>query len=213
VPAPPSVPLRADAARNRRQILRAAAEVFAEQGADVPMEEIARHAGVGVGTLYRRFPDREALVVAVAHDSIQALVQKMRTAAEQEPRAWDALVRSMSYSQELKLSIPATSQPTATLPAAIKNDPGIRELRRELTQVLGQLVDQAQAEGTLRTDVGAGDVAQLFALVYRAGRSSRNARSDIAASRALAVILDGLRTSPHTTLPGQPLAPEDLGQS
>jgi AcrR family transcriptional regulator len=128
---PLAVPLRADAARNLRRILTAAAEAFAEQGGDVAMEEIARRAGVGVGTLYRRFPDREALVVAVVRDSFATLAETMR-------------------------------------------------------------------------------VAQLFALVFRAGRPDGGRGSDLASSRALAVVLDGLRTGGHTALPGRPLAPRDL---
>lgn len=209
---PPRVPLRADAARNLRRILTAAAEAFADQGGDVPMEEIARRAGVGVGTLYRRFPDREALVVAVVQDSFQTLLDTMRAAQQQEPSAWQALVRSMSFSQELTLSTPPTSPLAAPSRAALAADPGIRALRRAFIEVLEQLVERAQAEGALRDDVGAGDVAQLFALVYRAGRPDGRPRSDVASSRALSVVLDGLRTGAHTSLPGRPLTPRDLEQ-
>lgn len=207
---PPEVPLRADAARNLRLILTAAAELFAEQGGDVPMEEIARRAGVGVGTLYRRFGDREALVVAVVRDTFQTLVDSMRAAQQQEPSAWEALVRSMSYSQELRLSTPSTSPLLAASRAALEADPGIRALYGELIEVLEQLVSRAQDEGTLRSDVGAGDVAQLFALVHKAGRPDVEPRSDVAAGRALAVVLDGLRTGPRTPLPGRPLTTRDL---
>lgn len=207
---PSAVPLRADAARNLRRILTAAAEAFAEQGGDVPMEEIARRAGVGVGTLYRRFPDRDALVVAVVRDSFETLVDTMRAAQQQEPRAWEALVRSMSYSQELRLSTPPTSPLAAGSRAALVADPGIRELRAAFIEVLEQLVERAQAEGDLRDDVGAGDVAQLFALVVRAGRPNGGRGSDIVSGRALAVVLDGLRTGARTALPGRPLTPRDL---
>jgi AcrR family transcriptional regulator len=207
---PPKGPLRADAARNLRRILTAAAEAFADEGGEVPMEEIARRAGVGVGTLYRRFEDREALVVAVVQDSFATLLGTMRTAQEEEPSAWDALVRGMSSSQELRLSTPPTSPLLAASRAALENDPGIRSLYREFIELLERLVEQAQDEGSLRVDVGAGDVAQLFALAYRASRPDGRPRSDLASSRALAVILDGLRTSAHTPLPGEPLSPQDL---
>ena len=207
---PPVTPLRADAARNLRRILTAAAEAFAEQGGDVPMEEVARRAGVGVGTLYRRFPDREALVVAVVRDSFETLVDTMRAAQQQEPRAWQALVRGMSHSQELRLSTPPTGPLAAASRAALAADPGIRALRGAFVEVLEQLVERAQAEGDLRDDVGAGDVAQLFALVVKAGRPGGGRGSDIASSRALAVVLDGLRTSARTALPGRPLTPRDV---
>ena len=85
--------LRADARRNREQIIVAARGVFAERGFDVPMDEIARAAKVGVGTLYRRFPDRDALMRAVATDSLTRVLDEARRAAAEEPSAWQALVR------------------------------------------------------------------------------------------------------------------------
>ena len=75
--------LRADARRNRDQIVAAAKQWFAVQGPDVPMEEIARAAGVGVGTLYRRFPDREALIRAVVRESLTISVAEARAALEE----------------------------------------------------------------------------------------------------------------------------------
>jgi AcrR family transcriptional regulator len=202
--------LRADARRNREQLLTAAARAFVEEGPEVPMEEIARSAGVGVGTLYRRFADREALMVAVVQHNLESLLEKIRGAAEDEPRAWDALVRSMSYSRELRISLPATSLLPPALASAVRNDPVVRRLRQELTDVTNRLVHAAQQEGTLRPDVGAGDVAQLFTLVYRATPATGDHVADLAATRALAVILDGLRTGPHGTLPGRPLDTADL---
>ena len=79
VTSPADTSLRADARRNRDQILAAAAHAFVASGSDVPMEEIARAAGVGVGTLYRRFADREALLVAVVEHDVTALLARIRT--------------------------------------------------------------------------------------------------------------------------------------
>jgi AcrR family transcriptional regulator len=205
MPSPAAPPLRADARRNREQLLTAAARAFVDEGPEVPMEDIARAAGVGVGTLYRRFADREALVVAVVQHNLESLLAKIQVAVEDEPRAWDALVRSLSFSRELRISLPPTSQLAPELAAAVRNDPEVQRLRRELTEVTDRLVDAAQQEGTLRADVGAGDVAQLFTLVYRATPTAGDQAADVAASRALAVILDGLRTGPHGILPGHPL--------
>jgi AcrR family transcriptional regulator len=84
--------LRADARRNRGQLVEAAGALFAERGPDVPMEEIARRAGVGVGTLYRRFPDRDALVRAVAFVSFHRVVENARGAAA-EPDGWAGITR------------------------------------------------------------------------------------------------------------------------
>ena len=202
--------LRADARRNRRQLIDAAARAFAEDGGDVPMEEIARRAGVGVGTLYRRFPDRDALVLAVAQESLQDLVAQVRQAVQQEPRAWDALVRSISYSRDLKLAVRPASSVSPTAAEAVRNDPVIADLRHEFAGLLTGLVEGAQREGSMRGDVGAGDVVHLFTLVYRATETRPEGTADLAAQRALGVVLDGLRIGPHGPLPGHPLRPEDL---
>jgi AcrR family transcriptional regulator len=202
--------LRADARRNRDQILAAAARTFAADGPDAPMEEIARTAGVGVGTLYRRFADRESLMVAVVQHNLESLLGKIRAAVQDEPLAWDALVRSMSSSLELRLSLPTTSLLPPGLATAVRDDPTVHRLRRELTEVTDGLVAAAQREGSLRPDVGAGDVAQLFTLVYRAAPTAPGATEDFTTARALAVILDGLRVGPHAPLPGRALDTADL---
>jgi len=193
--------LRADARRNRDQIIAAASHAFADEGPDVPMEEIARRAGVGVGTLYRRFADREALVLAVIRDSVEAVVLEMRRAAAEEPLAWDALVCAVDHSRQLKLSLRASNLLSAGHPAT-RDDVRLRDLRSELIDVIDGLVTAAQREGTLRPDVGTGDVMFLFSQVYRATSSDAE---DTAAKRALAVLLDGLRIGPKSALPGRPL--------
>ncbi len=188
----------------------AAARAFADVGSDVPMDEIARRAGVGVGTLYRRFADRESLVVAVVRSSLDALLQKIRAAAEDEPRAWGALVQSMSFSHELRLTLPRTADLPPALAAAVRADAGTARLRAELTELVERLVAAAQQEGSLRADVGPGDVTHLFALVYRSAPTRAEDPDDIVTSRALAVILDGLTTGGNTDLPGRPLETGDL---
>ena len=85
--------LRADARLNRERILAAARDSFVERGADVPLEEIAARAGVGIATLYRRFPDRAALQRAVALDVLTRVGQEARAAIEEEPDAFSALDR------------------------------------------------------------------------------------------------------------------------
>lgn len=206
-----SVPaLRADARRNREQILLTAARTFVEDGVEVSMDRIARSAGVGTGTLYRHFPDREALVLAVVRHSLATIVERIRAAVVEKPRAWDALVASMSYSRELRLLLPAVALLPADLAAAIRADPEVRQSRAELVRLTDELVAAAQQEGTLRLDVGAGDVTQLFAMVYKTTPARADETADLAAARTLAVILDGLRTGGHGSLPGRPLDADDL---
>ena len=103
--ADPETTLRADARRNRDQILAAAKNIFAVSGPEVPMEEIARAAGVGVGTLYRRFPDRDALVRAVAMDNFERVLIDARVIAAEETSSWRALERLLRQSVELQLSV------------------------------------------------------------------------------------------------------------
>src|SRR3954452_6185705 len=87
--------LRADAHRNRQHLLAAARDVFVEQGADAPLDEIARRAGVGIATLYRRFPERAALIRAVVVDVLQAVGDEARRALDEEPDTFQALARYM----------------------------------------------------------------------------------------------------------------------
>src|SRR5918912_696083 len=94
-------PLRADAERNRARILAAAAEVFAERGLDVSLDDVAAHAGVGVGTVYRRFPDKDALIDALFEDKIAGVAEVAGRALElKDP--WDAFetfVRAVAQAQ------------------------------------------------------------------------------------------------------------------
>jgi AcrR family transcriptional regulator len=211
--------LRADARRNRDQIIVAARTIFAEQGPDVPMEEIARAAAVGVGTLYRRFPDRDALISAVARDNFGRVLTEARAAVAEEPTAWEALVRLLRQSRELKLSVQlAMVSPMAA--SIIREDPMTDEFRRVLLSELDAVVHAAQAEGSLRKDIDTGDVAMLFSLLLRQistrpdGSPRKRSRYDqaarIAPDRCMALMLDGLRAQPGSPLPGRPLTSADL---
>jgi AcrR family transcriptional regulator len=202
--------LRADARRNRDQIVAAAKQWFAVQGPDVPMEEIARAAGVGVGTLYRRFPDREALVRAVVRESLTNSVAEARAALAEEPTAWQALVRVLRQSRELRLIVrlAMASQPAKTV---VKDDEESGELRRAMIEVLDSAVHAAQAEGTLRTDIDTGDVAMLFTLLVLQVPMPDEEAAELARERCIALMLDGLRTQAGTLLPGRPLTAADVG--
>jgi AcrR family transcriptional regulator len=209
--ADPESPLRADARRNRDQIIAAARTIFAEHGPDVPMEEIARAAGVGVGTLYRRFPDREALIRAVAQNNFSRVLTEARAAVAEEPTAWAALVRLLRQSRELRL----TAQLAMISPLAAKvihDDPMTVEFRRVIMAELDGVVHSAQAEGTLREDIDTGDVAMLFSLLLRQISTGSEQASRLAQERCMALMLDGLRSSGRSTpLPGRPLTTADLG--
>lgn len=202
--------LRADARRNRDKLIETATRAFAEYGPDVPMEKVAQRAGVGVGTLYRHFPDREALVLAVVQASLATTLERARQARDEEVRAFDALVRSMSGSLELRLTLRVSHLFSPAATAAIRADPTIREISRELGEIADGLVRAAQEEGTLRPDVGSGDVRYLFSLLLHGRQDTPGETSEIAFERAREIVLDGLRARPGTPLPGRPLTAADL---
>jgi AcrR family transcriptional regulator len=181
--------LRADARSNRDQILAAAQIVFREQGVEVSMKEIADRAGVGVGTLYRRFPDRAALITAAAHSYLSGLAEMAATARREESRAWPALCRLLRECAELRLGAMASAL-EPTLHADIRSDPALTEVRAQVAEHVVAMTAQAQAEGDLRPDIGARELAQLMTLqIYVFPEESY---SD-AVGRTVEIMLDGLR--------------------
>ncbi|WFF08769.1 helix-turn-helix domain containing protein [Micromonospora sp. WMMD1076] len=205
-----SVPLRADARRNRERIVSAARELFAEAGAAVPMEEIARRAQVGVGTLYRRFPEREELTRAVAADYIERLAALTQAAAAEEPDAWRALRRLVRQCAAPQLGALSAALKVA-LPDAFIADPDLTRARLRWMAQVDELVHAAQADGALRSDIGTGDLILLISLLTchlpelpaHLGRSLP--------ARYLELTLDGLAAEPTARLPGVPITASDLG--
>ena len=209
-PDPVRTGLRADAQRNRDRILVAAAEAFAATGPDTPVEEIASAAGVAVGTLYRRFPDRQALIRGVALMNFAQTVAEVKLAAQEESTGWDALVRIFGQSHHLRLAMRfALELPRARL--ILEDDPEAAVLKRQMVAVFDEVVRKAQAEGSVRTDIGSGDVAVAFVFLARQIMAPHIESAPLAAQRILALVLDALRATPVEPLPGRPLTPADLG--
>ena len=201
--------LRADARRNRERIVAAATTLFVEQGADVALDAVARAAGVGIGTLYRRFPDRHALLRAVVQDAVAAVLADIRSATEDAPTAWDALARALGWSQELRVVLRLTAVAPPADVGTLSEDATTRAVRDELLALVGGLVRAAQAEGSLRPDVSTGDVVLLMAAVSRSlPHGTEDARN--AYARAHALVLDGLRATAGHPLPGDPVDVGDL---
>ena len=201
---------RADAQRNRERILAAAGAAFASSGADAPVEEIATGAGVSIATLYRHFPDRDALIRGVGRDAFAKAMAEARAAVEEEPTSWDALVRVLSQSQSLRLSL----QFVVASPAArevMMSDRESKKLKRGIMEALDEALRGAQAEGSVRTDVGPGDLAMLFVLLVRQLPLPKLESAPLALQRCVALMLDALRTGPGDPLPGGPITRADLG--
>lgn len=181
--------MRADAQHNREQILRAARQIFVHEGPDAPLDEIARRAGVGVATLYRRFPSREDLVQAVAVSTLQGLYEAISDAVEQEPDPFEALRRAMHAALDLKIG--------AVMPSLF----GRVELNRLIGEApdavdpLQALIVKAQEAALLRSDVVPGDVIFMIIRLTRPMPGGRFPEDDALAHRQLEIYLDGLRPS------------------
>lgn len=203
-------PLRADARDNRRRILAAAAEVFVEQGPGAPLEEISKRAGTGIATLYRRFPDRQALTRAVALDALERSTEEAKRARDEEPTAFAALVRYLHRVLDIRIG--------AVFPVLLEeipfDDEDIAAVRADGVAVMQDLVATAQRDGDLRPDVTHGDVGMLLVRLSRPmpGPLPRNVADDLA-HRHLDVIIDGLRAvpGPSSGLAGPALTFADLG--
>jgi AcrR family transcriptional regulator len=202
--------LRADARENRERILLAAREIFADQGPDAPLEEIARQAGVGIATLYRRFPDRGALLRGVAVDVLRRVAQEAQLALTEEPDAFQALARYMHRSLDLRIG--------AVMPLLVSEVPleeeEIARFRAEGSVSLQKIIDSAQAEGTLRPDVAFGDIGLLIIRLSRPYVSPfPRDLDDRLAHRHLDLLLDALRhvrERPAAPLSGPAMTLEEL---
>jgi AcrR family transcriptional regulator len=183
-------PLRADARRNQEQILLAARDLVAESGHDVPLDEIARRAGVGIGTLYRRFPDRETLLHALALDALTRTAAAARAAAEQETDPFSALARYLREALELRVS--------AVLPALmdvldLENDPELGPMRDLSARFVRRILSTARTAGVLPPDVTFEDVGMMLVRIARPlpGPLSAEAKHDLA-RRHLELFIRGL---------------------
>jgi AcrR family transcriptional regulator len=192
--------LRADAQRNLVRVLDAAREVFAEQGIDAPVTEIADRAGVGVGTIFRRFPTKDDLLVAVVEQRSQQLIEAADLALE-SPDPGAALRGFMETATAMQISDVCWCEAGAEL----FEREGIRELTDVLVGKIGELLTSAQTAGQIRSDVRALDIPVLLMAVAKSGLMLEDAVPG-AWKRYLAIILDGLRPEAARPLPRRPLS-------
>ena len=193
-------PMRSDARRNRERVLVAAEDVFSELGLRAQVEEVARRAGVGVGTVCRHFPTKQALVEAVLEAMYESLLGDARRALEQgDPGAafhtffqalseFQARHRALAEQMARELELPETAQP----------------MRDELRAAIDGLVARAQEAGAVRSDIGPADVSLLFSGVAHATALAGDL-APVLRERYVRLILDGLRPQEASTLPGRPL--------
>ena len=173
-------PQRADARRNFDALLDAAREVFAEDGANASLEDIARRAGVGIGTLYRNFPTRQDLFETVYVDEVEALARKAEELADLDP--WDALVawlrRFVGYATTKRAIYEALNRDSAMFASC-----------RQIMYGAGRpLLERAQKAGKARSDVSFEDVLHLVN-----GVSGANFVDEAQRDRVLLMALDGVK--------------------
>jgi AcrR family transcriptional regulator len=189
-------PLRADAARNVERILRAARDVYAELGPDAPVEAVARHAGVGERTLYRRFPTKADLVRAALDQSI---AEDLTPAIEEARRADDPL-RGIAQLIEAAISLGAREH--HLLNAAHRAGSLTPDISNSLDEALHHLVRRGQETGRVRADLVADDIPRLIAMLYSV-LSTMDSTSD-GWRRYVALIVDAISLSERQPLPPAP---------
>ncbi|BCY06542.1 TetR/AcrR family transcriptional regulator [Actinoplanes sp. L3-i22] len=184
-------PLRRDAQRNRERILLAAHDVFASRGFAATLDDVAHHAGVGVGTVYRRFPTKEALVEALFADRLEDLVSLAEDALAL-PTGWDGLTMMLRRSIEMH-AVDRGLRDAALCIGIDKHH--FAKVGEHLVPLIQDLFDRAHAEGSLRSDVGINDLPIIMATVTDLARHTPPDRPAIF-RRFLGLIIDGLRADP-----------------
>jgi AcrR family transcriptional regulator len=176
--------LRADAARNLELILEAAEEAFAEKGHEACVADIATRAGVGQATIFRRFETKDDLIAAVFMRKM-ARVEAAVDAATRRRSAWDGLLAFMTVVTEIQARDRGVYE---TFAERLHADPAIVAHKQEMMAKVGELVERAKAEGSLRKDITVEDIPALTGAAAKAGASDPRAWK-----RYLKVITDGMR--------------------
>ena len=198
-------PLRRDAERNRLRILEAAREVFAERGFDASLDQVAAHAGVGVGTVYRRFPDKDALIDALFEERIgDVAAAGQRALGASDP--WEGLVDFLQYASAVQARDRGLRQALLSR-GADKTE----RAREKIIPIVAELVTRAQQAGSLRADLDPLDLPLVDLMVSTVADRTRQVSPEIW-QRALTIIIDGLVTTRQTPtpLPGKPLDRDQL---
>jgi AcrR family transcriptional regulator len=193
-------PQRADARRNRKRVLEAAEELFSQAGLKASVEDVARRAGVGVGTVCRHFPTKQALVEAVLTGMYESLLldAEASLARDDAGAAFYEFFDALSNFQARHRAFAEQMATDVGLPSA--GEP----LRLQLHRAITELVARAQTAGAIRSDVGPADISMLFSGVAHATAIAGDLGPTLR-ERYARIILDGLRPSDASPLPGRPL--------
>ena len=193
----PEVKQRADARRNRERILAAARGQFATAGLEAQIDDIARAADVGVGTVYRHFPTKQALLEALAADRFTLLAEWARECARGSRDAWEGFRRA-SFAAAAELG--ANDRLLSEAMAEQAGFQGAAARQGRLMDATAALVERAQATGELRPDIGAEDIAELMCGL-RGPRVAAPSTTPMSWERYLEIIIAGLRAPASPALP------------
>jgi AcrR family transcriptional regulator len=182
-------PLRADARRNRERVLTAAAVVFSEHGHEAQMDDVARRAGVGVGTVYRHFPTKEALMEALALDRFEKVLAAGKAALERED-PWEAFVEALWAGAEIVAIDRSFTEIVGELQGPMPLPP---EFVTDMNDTFGELIARAKGTGKLRADVVLDDIPMIMCGVGLATRKPHACPN--AWRRHMTILIDGLRAS------------------
>jgi AcrR family transcriptional regulator len=189
-PAPDTRPLRADAARNRARILEAAESVFATEGLSAPIDDIARAADVGIGTVYRHFPTKEALFDAIVVSRVQRLVDEAESRADDDDPGttfFEMFSIWVEHGTKHKALVETLTNDGFDVVAATA------ELKQHLRRAVEVLLVRAQRAGAIRDDIRVDDVMSLLAAACHA--SAYSGYDPALRARTVAIMSDGLRPS------------------
>ena len=203
-----SASLRQDAQRNRERILEAARETFKEHGLDAPLEEIARRAGVGIATLYRRFPTRDALIEEVFVESVASF----RDTAEEALQIEDAWTAFSTFIEQMCERQAENWGLKDLLCMRFPDSKLMEDARKRGRDTVRRLLARAQAEGAVRADVTAEDIEFVFWSNGRIIEGTREVAPN-AWRRNLALMLDAFRAENARPLPEGPLTSRQLHRS
>jgi AcrR family transcriptional regulator len=204
---PADRPLRRDAERNRRLILDAAREAFADEGLHVSLDAIAARAGVGVGTVYRRFEDKEALIDALFEDRIAEVIAIAEDAAAQED-PWGGIVLWIEGTVAMQAADRGLKE---LLVSSTHGRNRVASARERLLPLVTGIVERAQQAGELRSDLSPTDMAMIGHMLSEAADYTRCASPEVY-RRCVGIVLDGLRErrDASTELPVPPLDKDEL---
>jgi AcrR family transcriptional regulator len=187
-------PLRRDAERNRQRIVEAARVVFAERGLSGSYDDIAREAGVGVGTVYRRFPEKEQLIDALFEERLEQMVDVARAAVD-NPDPWESFAGFLIRMQEIQSLDRGFKEIVLAGARGAERAAAAREL---LIPLAAQILERAKDAGAVRDDLELTDFPMIQLAIGAIAESSRDTSPDVW-RRTMSIVLDGLRPGRATS--------------